>query len=63
MKRNVKELLKIANNQYNFELLIRHNKRLEKVLKKIIKELECGNSDFDKINNIEIEISTIKKYI
>ena len=43
MKYNVKELLKIANNQYNFELVIRHNKRLEYVLKQILKRIESGN--------------------
>ena len=43
MKYNVKELLKIANNQYNFELVIRHNKRLEKALKQILKRVESGN--------------------
>lgn len=63
MKHNVKELLKIANNQYNFEMVIRHNKRLEKTFKKIIKELECNNSDFIKIYNIEREINLVKKYI
>lgn len=63
MKHEVKELLKIANNQYNFELVIRQNKRLEESFKKIIKELECSNSDFDKINNIEREVNLVKKYI
>lgn len=63
MKHKVKELLKIANNQYNLEMVIRHNKRLEKSFKKIIKELECSNSDFIKINNIEREINFVKKYI
>ena len=43
MKYNVKELLKIANNQYNFEIVIRHNKRLEKALKQILKRVESGN--------------------
>ena len=43
MKYNVKELLKISNNQYNFELVIRHNKRLEYTLKQILKRIESGN--------------------
>ena len=63
MDYNVKELLKIANNQYNFEMVVRHNKRLENTFKKILKELECSNSDFVKINNIEREINLVKKYI
>lgn len=63
MKRNINELLKIANNQYDFELVIRHNKRLEKAIKDID---EILISDLDlTIKNFRIrkEIEKIKKYI
>ena len=63
MKRNIKELQKIANNQYNFELVIRHNKRLEKAIKDIDEILKSDLDLIIKIFRICKEIEKIRKYI
>lgn len=56
-------LRKIANNQYNIELVIKHNQRMEKALKTIIKMIDSGYSDEYKLKIIEEEIEKVRDYI
>lgn len=63
MKHDVKLLRKIANNQYNIELVIRYNQRMEKALKSIDKIINSGYSDKYKLKIIEEEIEKIKDYL
>ena len=63
MKMDIIELQKIANNQYNFELVIRHNKRLEKTIKDIEEILLSDLELMIKIFRICKEIEKIRKYI
>ena len=55
--------MKIANNQYNIELKIRHNRRMERTLKTITKMIDSGYSDEYKLKRIEEEIEKIRDYI
>ena len=63
MKHSSDILRKIANDQYNIELVLRHNQRIEKALKQIIKQLDSGYTNEQKIKNIETIIKTVKDYI
>ncbi|MGN1153816.1 MAG: hypothetical protein ACI4S3_07285 [Candidatus Gastranaerophilaceae bacterium] len=63
MKHNSNILRKIAKEQYNIELVLRHNQRMERALKQIIKRLESGYPDKEKIKSIEKILETVKDYI
>lgn len=63
MKYDGELLRRIANNQYNIELVIRHNQRMEKALKTIIKMIDSGYSDDYKLKRIEEEIEKVRNYI
>lgn len=63
MKHDGELLRRIANNQYNIELVLRHNQRMEKALKIIIKMINSGYPDDYKLKRIEEEIEKIRDYI
>ena len=63
MKYDGELLRRIANNQYNIELVVRHNQRMEKALKTIIKMIDSGYSDDYKLKRIEEEIEKVRNYI
>lgn len=63
MKHDGELLRRIANNQYNIELVIRHNQRMERTLKTIIKMINSGYPDDYKLKRIEEEIEKIRDYI
>lgn len=63
MKHNSDILRKIANDQYNIELVLRHNKRLEYALKQISKRVESGYPDKEKIKSIEKILNEVKDYL
>lgn len=63
MKHDGELLRRIANNQYNIELVINHNQRMERALKTIIKMIDSGYSDEYKLKRIEEEIEKVRDYI
>lgn len=63
MKHDTDLLRRIANNQYNIELVLRHNQRMEKALKTIIKMINSGYPDDYKLKRIEEEIEKVRDYI
>ena len=63
MKHDGELLRRIANNQYNIELVLRHNQRMERTLKTIIKMIDSGYPDDYKLKRIEEEIEKIRDYI
>ena len=63
LKHDGELLRRIANNQYNIELVLRHNQRMEKALKIIIKMIDSGYPDDYKLKRIEEEIEKVRDYI
>ena len=63
MKHDPEILRRIAKGYYNIELVLRHNKRLEYALKQILKRIESGYPDEQKIKSIEKILETVKDYI
>ena len=63
MKHDPKMLRKIAKGQYNIELVLKHNKRLEYALKQILKRVESGYPDKEKIKSIEKILNEVKDYL
>lgn len=63
MKHDGELLRRIANNQYNIELVLRHNQRMERTLKTIIKMINSGYPDDYKLKRIEEEIEKVRDYI
>lgn len=63
MKHSLNILRKIANDQYNIELVLRHNQRIERALKQILKRVESGYPDKEKIKSIERILNEVKDYL
>ena len=63
IKHDPKMLRKIAKRQYNIELVLKHNKRLEYALKQILKRVESGYPDKEKIKSIEKILNEVKDYL
>ena len=56
-------LRRIVKGHYNIELVLRHNKRLEYALKQILKRVESGYPDEQKIKSIEKILNEVKDYL
>ena len=63
IKHDPEELRKIAKGYYNIELVLRHNKRMEYALKQILKRVESGYPDEQKIKSIEKILNEVKDYL
>lgn len=63
IKHNPKVLMRIAKGYYNIELVLKHNKRLEYALKQILKRVESGYPDKEKIKSIEKILNEVKDYL
>lgn len=63
MKHDPEELRKIAKGYYNIELVLKHNKRLEYALKQILKRIDSGYPDKEKIKSIEKILNQVKDYL
>ena len=63
IKHDHKLLMRIAKGYYNIELVLKHNKRLEYALKQILKRVESGYPNEEKIKSIEKILNEVKDYL
>ena len=50
-------------DKYNVELVAKHVERLEKAIKKIRSQIDSGYTDKKKLNNIDLILQEIEKFI